>query len=45
MDPHRINVFHVTYGNAVSLCITHYLVLDFLPASNTAFYQNLPHAA
>lgn len=33
--------FHVTYGNTVSCTVAHNFVLDFFPAADTSFYQNL----
>ena len=44
MDTNRVNIFHITYGNAVSRTVPHYLILDFLPACDTALYQNLTHS-
>ena len=41
MNPHRVNIFHITYGNAVALAVTHHLIFDFLPACDAAFDQNL----
>ena len=43
VNTHRINIFHITYGNAVACTIPHHFIFDFLPSCNTAFYQNLPH--
>ena len=37
----RIDILHVTYGDAVSVRITHYFVLDFLPSCDTALNQYL----
>ena len=41
MDADRIDIFHVTYGNTVSCTVAHNFVLDFFPAADTSFYQNL----
>ena len=35
----RIDIFHITYGDAVSCGITHYFVLDLFPARDAALYQ------
>ena len=43
MDTHRINIFHITYCNAVSISVTHYLILDLFPSCNTAFYKDLTY--
>ena len=43
MHAHRINIFHITDGNAVACAVPHDLVLNFLPARNTALYQYLSH--
>ena len=36
-----VKVFHVADGDTVIITITHYLILDFLPASYTALDKNL----
>ena len=41
MDTDRIDIFHITYGNTVSCTVAHNFVLDFFPAADTSFYQNL----
>ena len=41
MDTNRVNVLHVADSDAVSCAVTHYLILDFFPACDTALYQNL----
>ena len=41
MYTYRIKVFHVTYGNAVAVTVTHYLILNLLPAGDTSLNQNL----
>ena len=37
----RINIFHITYGDTVSGTVAHHLILDLLPACDTALDQNL----
>ena len=39
----RIQVFHVADGDHVAGAVAHYLVLNFLPACDAAFYQDLSH--
>ncbi len=41
MDTDRVEVFHRADRNDVALGIANYLKLDFLPAGNTFFNQNL----
>ena len=41
---YRVNVFHITYGDAVAYAVTHYFIFDFLPAGNTSFHQNLSYS-
>ena len=41
MDTHRVKVLHVADSNAVVVAVTHYLVLDFLPACHAALNQHL----
>ena len=41
VDTNRVNVLHVADSDAVSCAVTHYLILDFFPACDTALYQNL----
>ncbi len=43
MYAHRIDILHITYGNTIACAIAHNFILDFLPAGNTAFHQNLSH--
>ena len=43
MDTDRINIFHITYCDAVTFCIAHHFVLDLFPARDTAFYKNLTY--
>ncbi len=45
MDPHRIDIFHITYRNAVSTGIPHHLIFNLLPSSDTALDQALTHPA
>ena len=45
MHAHRIDIFHVTYSDTVAGSIPHHLVLDLLPASDTALHQHLAHTA
>ena len=44
MYAYRVNIFHVADSDAVSCAVTHYLILDFFPACNAAFYENLSHS-
>ena len=39
----RVDIFHVTYGDAVAGAVAHNLILDLFPACNAALYQNLAH--
>ena len=41
VDTNRVNVLHIADSDAVSCTVTHYLILDFFPACDTALYQNL----
>ncbi len=41
MDTDRIDIFHITYGDAVACAVPHHFVLDLFPAADTSFYQNL----
>ena len=41
VNTNRVNIFHIADGNTVSCTVTHYLILNFFPACDTAFYQNL----
>ena len=43
MHTNRVNIFHITYRNAVSVSVTHYFVLNLFPSCNTALYQNLSY--
>ncbi len=43
MHTHRIDIFHITYGDTVAGAVPHHLILDFLPSRNAAFHQNLSH--
>ena len=43
MHTHRVNIFHITNGNAVACTVTHNLVLDLFPAGDAALYQYLSH--
>ena len=43
MHTNRINIFHITYGNAIACAVTHDLVLNFLPSGDATLYQNLSH--
>ena len=44
MHPYGVDIFHVADGDAVACAIAHHLILDFLPARNTALHKNLPHS-
>ena len=37
----RVDIFHITYGNAVACTVTHNLVFDFFPACDAALYKYL----
>ena len=41
VDAYRIDIFHITYGNAVSCAVAHYFVLDLFPACNTTLDKHL----
>ena len=41
---YRVDIFHITYSNAVAVAIPHYLVLDLFPSRDAALYKHLPHA-
>ncbi len=41
MHADRVDVLHVTYGDAVVVTVTHDLVLDFLPAGHAALDEHL----
>ena len=41
MYTNRINIFHITYSNAVTIAVTHYLVLDLFPSCDASLYQYL----
>ena len=41
MHTNRINIFHITYSNAVSIAVTHHFILNLFPSSNTTLYQYL----
>ena len=41
MNAYRIKILHVADSNTVVITVTHYLILDFLPASYTALNENL----
>ena len=43
MHTHGIDVFHVTYSDTVACAVAHHLILDLLPACNTALHKNLSH--
>ena len=40
-DPHRIEVFHRADGDDVACAVPHHLELDFLPARDALFHQDL----
>ena len=41
MDAQRVEVLHVTHGDAVVVAVAHYLIFDFLPALQTLLHQHL----
>ena len=45
MDPHRVQILHVADGDAVVRTVAHHLVLDFLPAHQRLFHQDLGDGA
>lgn len=44
MNSYGVKVFHITYGNAVALAVTHYLILYLFPAGNTFLDKDLVYA-
>ena len=44
MHTHRVNILHITYGDAVAHAVPHNLILDFFPARDTALHQHLSYA-
>ena len=45
VDANRVEVLHITYGDDIARRITHYLILDLLPAGDAALNQNLVYTA
>ena len=45
VDPHRVQVLHVADRDAVVRAVPHHLVLDFLPAHQRLFHQDLGDGA
>ena len=43
MNTNRIQIFHITYGNAISVAVAHYLILDLFPSGNTSLHKNLTY--
>ena len=43
MYPHRVNILHIADSDTVSGAVPHDLVLDLLPARDTALHQHLSH--
>ena len=41
MDSHRVEVLHGADGDGISGAVTNHLELDFLPARDALFHQNL----
>ena len=41
---YRVDVLHVADSDHVSGTVTHYLILDLLPAGDAALHQNLAYA-
>ena len=39
MYTNRIDVFHITYGNAIAVCIAHHFILNFFPSCDAALYE------
>ncbi len=44
MYTHRVDIFHITYGNAVTGTVPHDLILDLFPARDTALHEYLSHS-
>src|SRR5262249_58768102 len=44
VDAHRVDVLHVTDGDAVVPSVTHHLIFDLLPAAQVLLDQHLGHA-
>ena len=44
MDTNRVNVFHVADCDTVSCAVSHYLIFNFLPSCDAAFYQNFSYS-
>ena len=42
MNPHRVHVLHVADGDAGVRAVAHHFVLNFLPADQATFNENLP---
>ena len=43
MHAHRIDIFHIAYGDTVACAVPHNLILDFLPTRDTTFHEYLSH--
>jgi len=41
VDAHRVQVFHVTHGDHVTLVVAHDLILDLFPAGDALFHKDL----
>ena len=41
MNAARLNIFHITYSNTVTIAVTHHLILDLFPSGDTTLNQNL----
>ena len=44
VDAHRVDVLHVTDGDAVVAPVAHHLVFNLLPAAQALLDQHLEHA-
>ena len=42
---HRVDIFHVTDGDAGAVSVPHDLILDLLPAGDAALHEHLSHTA
>ena len=41
VDTQRVEVLHITYGDAVVVSVAHHLVFDFFPALEALLYKHL----
>ena len=43
MHADRVNIFHVTYRDAVARAVAHHFVLNFFPSRDAALHKHLSH--